>query len=38
MGAGDTLEIWNPKSWGAEDAEVDAHANEIAEGLGGGAA
>ena len=34
VGAGNTLEIWNPKSWGTEDAEVDAHANEIAEGLG----
>jgi MraZ protein len=35
VGAGNTLEIWNPKAWGSEDAEVDAQANQIAEGLGG---
>jgi MraZ protein len=34
VGAGNTLEIWNPKAWGSEDAEVDARANQIAEGLG----
>jgi MraZ protein len=35
VGAGQHLEIWNPASWGTEDTEVDAHAEEIAEGLGG---
>ena len=34
VGAGNTLEIWNPNTWGSEDAEVDARANQIAEGLG----
>jgi MraZ protein len=36
VGAGNTLEIWRPNSWSTEDAEVDAHAHEIAEGLGHG--
>jgi MraZ protein len=36
VGVGDYLEIWQPGTWGAEDAEVDAKANEIAEGLGRG--
>jgi MraZ protein len=36
VGVGDYLEIWQPETWGAEDAEVDAKANQIAEGLGGG--
>jgi MraZ protein len=36
VGVGDYLEIWQPGTWGAEDAEVDAKANEIAEGLGSG--
>jgi MraZ protein len=34
VGAGDYLEVWSPKEWGAEDDEVEAQANEIAEGLG----
>jgi MraZ protein len=36
VGIGDFLEIWSPAAWGTEDAEVDAKANEIAEGLGEG--
>jgi MraZ protein len=36
VGVGNYLEIWNPTEWGSEDAEVDAQANEIAEGLGEG--
>jgi MraZ protein len=36
VGVGDHLEIWRPGTWGSEDAEVDAQANEIAEGLGNG--
>jgi MraZ protein len=35
VGAGNTLEIWHPAAWNSEDAEVDAQANQIAEGLGG---
>jgi MraZ protein len=35
VGVGDYLEIWNPGTWDSEDAEVDSHAHEIAEGLGG---
>jgi transcriptional regulator MraZ len=35
VGVGEHLEIWSPETWGAEDSEVDAHAHEIAEGLGG---
>lgn len=34
VGAGDYLEIWSPKEWGSEETEVEAKANEIAEGLG----
>jgi MraZ protein len=34
VGVGEHLEIWSPVVWGSEDSEVDAHANEIAEGLG----
>jgi MraZ protein len=36
VGVGDHLEIWSPGTWGSEDAEVDAQANEIAEELGNG--
>lgn len=36
VGSGPCLEIWNPRTWASEDAEVDAHANEIAEGIGEG--
>jgi MraZ protein len=34
VGVGEYLEIWSPGEWGSEDAEVDAQANRIAEGLG----
>jgi MraZ protein len=34
VGVGEYLEIWSPGAWGSEDAEVDAQANQIAEGLG----
>jgi MraZ protein len=34
VGIGDYLEIWSPGAWSTEDTEVDAKANEIAEGLG----
>jgi MraZ protein len=34
VGVGNCLEIWSPGAWGSEDAEVDAQANRIAEGLG----
>lgn len=36
VGSGPCVEIWNPSTWEAEDAEVEAQANEIAEGLGDG--
>ena len=36
VGVGNYLEIWSPSEWSSEDAEVDAHAHEIAEDLGEG--
>lgn len=36
VGVGEYLEIWGPEAWGAEDSEVDAQAEQIAEGLGEG--
>jgi transcriptional regulator MraZ len=35
IGVSDHLEIWNPGRWAEEDAEIDASANEMAEGLAG---
>jgi MraZ protein len=37
IGVADHLEIWNQRTWGAHDAEIDATAAEIAEELAGGA-
>jgi MraZ protein len=36
IGVADHLEIWNQRSWADHDAEIDATAAEIAEGLAGG--
>ena len=35
VGAGANLEIWNAKTWASHEAELDAAASEIAEGLAG---
>ena len=35
IGVADHLEIWAPEAWAAHDAEIDATATEIAEGLAG---
>ncbi len=35
IGVADHLEIWNTDAWAAHDAEIDATAAEIAEGLAG---
>ena len=36
VGAGEQLEIWNAETWAGHEAELDAAAAEIAEGLAGG--
>ncbi|MGH2975999.1 MAG: hypothetical protein ACRDLL_14195 [Solirubrobacterales bacterium] len=33
IGAGEYLEIWNAEAWAKQEAELDASAPEIAEGL-----
>jgi MraZ protein len=37
IGATDHVEIWDSERWREQDAEIDATALEIAEGLAGGA-
>jgi MraZ protein len=38
IGAGEYLEIWNAEAWAEQEAELDASAPEIAEGLAGSGA
>jgi MraZ protein len=35
VGVDDHLEVWDPVAWSKHDAEIDAHADELAESLGG---
>jgi MraZ protein len=34
VGVDDHLEVWSPEAWAEHDAEIDAHADELAESLG----